>query len=613
LDDNRDKEMMRNQLIAIILMTVLFVAYFKFFSPTQPQHKIEPAQTAQQAVNNSAKEAEKPSTQAPVNHAGSALPPVSEIADPSAEEVILSDDKMELTFTRIGGRLKCAKLLFGGKDDASVQLVPTESVPDTEAVYPFGLQFTDETIADGLNYRRFDAQKDPSGKSVTFSYAIPDRGVIRKTFTIGDRSNIIEARVDYENATDKPQLLGLDQTPAYYLYWGPNIHSGDEKMGVKQAFVWRQTGKVEELPTANMVPSEGQEFFSKNVLNPDWVAVRSTYFAIAFKPEFEGGQGWASGGPKRFRFGFAAPRFEAPPKSVQSNSFSIYLGPCKQQSLAAAWQTLPEMFRFFQPPWGFMDKFAKMLLRLLNWFYHYIPNYGLGIIFLTVVVRFAMYPLTLKSMKSMKKMQLLGPELEALKEKYGENTQELNKKMMELYKERGVNPVGGCLPLMLQMPVFIALYRTLWSAFELRGAPFYLWINDLSQPDKMFHIPALAGIPVVSMFEYINLLPILMGLAMILSQKVMPVSGPAQNSQQKMMMNIMPLFFAFMCYSMASGLNLYILTSTILGVVQQKFIRVADSELKAKKAPAKRQHFYAAAQARKRQMVREAKKEKRKP
>jgi YidC/Oxa1 family membrane protein insertase len=261
-----------------------------------------------------------------------------------------------------------------------------------------------------------------------------------------------------------------------------------------------------------------------------------------------------------------------------------------------------------------MDWFAKLLLGLLNWFYAYIPNYGLGIIFLTVIVRVAIYPLTLKSMKSMKKMQLLGPEMEELKKKYGDNQQELNKKMMEIYKERGVNPLGGCLPLILQMPVFIAFYRMLWNAFELRGAPFVGWITDLSKPDRMFPMPWMANVPFLGpMFEYLNLLPILMGVAMVLSQKVMPVSGPAQNPQQKMMMNIMPVVFSFMCYNMASGLNLYILTSTILGVVQQKFIRVADAELKEKKkAPSKRQHFYTAAMARKRQVTREAKKEKKK-
>jgi len=218
-------------------------------------------------------------------------------------------------------------------------------------------------------------------------------------------------------------------------------------------------------------------------------------------------------------------------------------------------------------------------------------------------------------MKSMKKMQLLGPEMEALKKEHSSNPQEMNKKMMELYRERGVNPLGGCLPMLLQMPIFIALYRMLWSAYELRGAPFMLWIEDLSQPDRLLHMPWMAGIPLLgSSLVYLNLLPILMAAAMVLNSKMMPTGGAMQNPQQKMMMTIMPVMFAFFTYNMAAGLNLYILTSTVLGMVQQKFTHVEEKELEKKKTIGKRQHFYTAAKARQRQAARDAKKEgKRKP
>ncbi|MCX5758316.1 MAG: membrane protein insertase YidC, partial [Candidatus Hydrogenedentes bacterium] len=288
--------------------------------------------------------------------------------------------------------------------------------------------------------------------------------------------------------------------------------------------------------------------------------------------------------------------------------------PSEQKMLAQGWDTLPSVLRFFSPTWDFMDKFAKLLLYIMQKSYAVIPNYGIAVIVLTIIVRLVMYPLTLKSMKSMKKMQLLGPEMEEMKAKYKEDPQELNKKMMELYRERGVNPVGGCLPMALQMPVFIALYRMLACAYELRGAPFFFWIKDLSQPDHMFHIQALHGLQFVGTFEYFNLLPFLMGASMLLNQKMMPTTGPIQNQQQKMMMNIMPVFFTFICYNMASGLNLYIFTSTVLGMVQQKFTHVGEVELKVKKAAPKRQHFYTAAQAKKRQFAKEMKQaSKRKP
>ena len=183
---------------------------------------------------------------------------------------------------------------------------------------------------------------------------------------------------------------------------------------------------------------------------------------------------------------------------------------------------------------------------------------------LTVLVRMVMFPLTLKSMRSMKKMQTLQPEMEALREKYKDDQQELSKAMMVMYKERGINPVAGCFPMLLQMPIFIALYRMLWNAFELRGASF-LWMADLAQPDRLFKIPGADGLMVFNgALQYFNILPILVGVSMLLSMKLTP-TGPVQNPQQKMMMNIMPVMFGFISYGFSAGLNLYVLTSTVLG------------------------------------------------
>ena len=609
MDDNRDKETMRNQLIAIVLMTVLFVAWFKWFMPTPQPKKPVPAPQQQAQTQAPKKPAPKEAPKSPATTPGGfELPPIPTITDPVAEEVTIGNDHIELVFTRIGGRLKRATVLLG-KD--SVQLVPTASGPDTEVIYPLGLRFAEEQLGDALDWRRFDAERDPSGKAVTFSLTVPTQFTLRKHFSLGEKPNLIEARVEYENIEDKPRVLGMDQTPAYVLAWGPDVHSGDIAMGIKQSLMWYKEGRDESLAITSMTAGANGEAFLKTVPGAEWIAVRSAYFVVAFKPDFEGSLAWASGAPKDFRFGLAVPRFEAAPKTVQSNAFEVYVGPSEQKTLAEGWKTLPTVLRFFSPPWTPLDSFAKLLLRILNWFHTYvIANYGLAIIFLTILVRLGMYPLTLKSMKSMKKMQLLGPEMEELKAKYKDDAQELNKKMMELYKGRGVNPLGGCLPMVLQMPVFIALYRMLWSAFELRGAPFYGWITDLSQPDKLMALPFMAQVPFLgATFHHLNILPILMGLSMLVSQKVMPVSGPAQNQQQKMMMYFMPVFFSFMCYNMASGLNLYIFTSTVLGMVQQKFTRVSTAELQTKKKETKRQHFYTAAQARKRHMAREAKKD----
>jgi len=197
----------------------------------------------------------------------------------------------------------------------------------------------------------------------------------------------------------------------------------------------------------------------------------------------------------------------------------------------------------------------------------------------------------------------------------GDDKEELQRRTMELWRERGVNPLGGCFPLILQMPVFIALYRMLAMAFELRRAPFIFWITDLSEPDRLMRLPFEIPMPFSpNPIDSFNVLPILMGVAMVLSMKLQPGSATVQNPQQKIMMRIMPVFFAFICYNMASGLNLYILTSTVLGIAQNYIVHISDIDVDVapkKKAAKKYGSFYTAAQARKRETAKEARRQKR--
>jgi YidC/Oxa1 family membrane protein insertase len=308
------------------------------------------------------------------------------------------------------------------------------------------------------------------------------------------------------------------------------------------------------------------------------------------------------------------PQFTVQPQELHSVGMEMYVGPMHLGALNEAWDTLPQSLRFFESV-DIMDWFAKLLLRNLNWWYSLFNSYGIAIIMLTVLVRMAMLPLMLKSMRSMKRMQLLAPELKELQEKYKDDQQELSKQMMSFYRERGVNPLSGCFPMLLQLPVFITLYRMLWNAYELRGSSF-LWIEDLTQADKLFHIPFIASVPFIGgFFEYFNLLPILSGIAMLLSMKFTPASGPAVNPQQKMMMRIMPVLMTVMFYNFASGLNLYVLTSTVIGILQQQLVRAVDvkppEKIEKKEVrKGKKQDFYARAKERQRQMNKRAKKRK---
>lgn len=201
---------------------------------------------------------------------------------------------------------------------------------------------------------------------------------------------------------------------------------------------------------------------------------------------------------------------------------------------------------------GLLGIIAVPILRGLQFFYKFLPNYGIAIILLTLLIRTLTFPLQYKSFKSMKKMQIIQPELAKIKEKYKSDPQKMQKETMELFKRAGANPLGGCLPLILQMPVFFAFYKVLYEAVELVGAPFYFWIHDLSQKDPFY------------------VLPVLMAFSMLLQQKFTP-STTTDPSQKKIMM-IMPVVFGFIMKDLPSGLVLYIFVSTIFGMLQQLFV-----------------------------------------
>jgi YidC/Oxa1 family membrane protein insertase len=199
--------------------------------------------------------------------------------------------------------------------------------------------------------------------------------------------------------------------------------------------------------------------------------------------------------------------------------------------------------------WGF---FAELILRGLQFFYSLIPNYGMAIIFLTFVVRLITFPLQYKSFVSMKKMQIIQPELTKLKEKFKDDPMRMQKESMELFKRSGANPLGGCLPMLLQLPVFFAFYKVLYSAVELVDAPFFGWLTDLSNKDPYF------------------ILPFLMTGAMFLQQKVTPTT--VTDPVQKKIFMFMPLIFGFIMKDLPAGLSLYIFVSTLLGIGQQMLV-----------------------------------------
>jgi YidC/Oxa1 family membrane protein insertase len=237
-----------------------------------------------------------------------------------------------------------------------------------------------------------------------------------------------------------------------------------------------------------------------------------------------------------------------------SQVFTVFAGPQDYTRVSSLGIGL-ERAIYLGYPW--VRPLSVIMLRALVWVYRYIPNYGVVIILFSILTKLLFYRLTHKSFTEMKRMQDVQPKLNALKEKFGDDKEALAKAQMELYKKEGVNPLGSCLPMILQMPVFFALFQVLRTTIELRGAPFMLWITDLSQPDT---IAAIAGFP-------IHVLPLLMGLAMLAQQRF-TTTDPSQAGIGKMM----PILFTALFYSFSSGLVVYWLVNTILSVGQQYYI-----------------------------------------
>ncbi len=245
--------------------------------------------------------------------------------------------------------------------------------------------------------------------------------------------------------------------------------------------------------------------------------------------------------------------------------FTVYAGPKDLNALGSVGHNLTRTVNL-----GWFSFVAEPMLRILKLFHRFTGNYGVDIILLTVLVKLITVPLTHKSFKSMQEMQKLQPQMKKLQEKYADDRTALNKEVMELYRRHNVNPLGGCLPMIVQMPIFIGLYNALLSAVELRHAPFALWINDLSAPDRLppFPQPPLAVIAGTDI--RIPVLTLLMGVSMLVQQRMTPQTGDP--AQQRMMM-IMPLVFTVMFINFPSGLALYWLVNNVLTIAQQMIMQ----------------------------------------
>lgn len=303
-----------------------------------------------------------------------------------------------------------------------------------------------------------------------------------------------------------------------------------------------------------------------------WVGTRSKYFTAILVPdepvnEFKSVRYQTEGGntnsQKIFDFD-VRDNFDRRLPNSESN-YRVYLGPLAYDNLKAYKLHFEEMMN-----WGWFGIIGKGALWVFKFLYRYIPNYGIVLILFSILVKLLVAPLTKKQFDSTKSMQVAQPQIAALKEKFKDDPKRLNEETMKLYKELGINPLGGCLPLLIQMPILIAMFNLFRTTIQLRGAAFKgleFWIPDLSLPDTVGHFMG---------FD-INLLPIIMSVTMILQQKMMTPSNNATNPQMKNMPYIMTAVFFFMFYTFPSGLNLYYTLFNLMSIAQQKLTGRSDA------------------------------------
>lgn len=385
-----------------------------------------------------------------------------------------------------------------------------------------------------------------SKETLSLSYVTPNGLKITKLLTFYNGSYKFDMEVITENLTNYRQTLN------YQILLNKGLGNVFQSKAHKYEgpLSWINGEKVKDKPGkgSQVITHEG---------NIGWTAMTSNYFLTACLPQDQISQvivqrpPTESGKDVLLINRSTIINLKYPERLLESGSskkdyYSFYFGPKITQHLKSTNQNLEQAIDY-----GFFHFLAKPLILLLREFYKIIPNYGLAIILLTVIIKLIFWPLTDKSFRSMKDMQDLQPKLAAIKEKFKNDPTKLNQEIMGMYKQKGVNPFGGCLPLLLQIPVFFALYEGLMVSIEMRSAPFIFWIKDLSAMDPLL------------------ITPIIMGITMYIQQKMTPIS--TDNAQMKMM-TYLPLLFTFFFLSFPSGLVLYWLLNNILTIGQHYLI-----------------------------------------
>jgi len=463
------------------------------------------------------------------------------------KEVSVETPKYVARFTTQGARLKSFKLK-GYRAGIERNSPPIEMIEHTAGMpYPLGIRF-------GTNPRQSDDDIIYEVRDADLALATNEEGTLTFEGTTADGYRIVK-QLKFSGSSYTVDLAlstaGAPGSTADLIFT-----TVEKPKGAKRAVIFEGFMALEGSDLIHEYASDIETPLA--VESPVvWAGFGYTYFLSALLPANEAG---TSVEVSRTNWGLSMAASGQQPEGPggQQATYTVFIGPKVLDLLESFDRGLQKAINF-----GYFGFIAVPLLHVLNFFHQYTGSYGLDIILLTIVIKLLLWPLTQKSIVSMKRMQKLQPQMQRIKDKYGEDKERLNKEMMDLYKRNKVNPLGGCLPMVLQLPVFIGLYNALLTPIELRHASF-LWIQDLSRPDWESLPFALFGYHIG-----VPILVLLMGASMFVQQWMSPSVG---DPNQRRMMMLMPLVFTVMFVSFPSGLTIYWLVNNLLSIGQQYLI-----------------------------------------
>jgi YidC/Oxa1 family membrane protein insertase len=591
----------KNTTLAFILIGLILVVWLYFNSPTPPPPQ---TQTADSTLVKKDTVAEKPAQEIAkkeIEQIESA--PFGEIQPKEEEIVTIETDLVKLEMTSKGARIRKYYLKKYGtwyhydiKDttnfyDRHVQLVNPEKGGDFNIIF-----VTKEGKLVNTSALDFNSTIDKHYYKITgsdsliagYEFKTPDNRFIRKNFIFYANDYATRVDIELENMDD------IISSFRYDVVWSNGINF-TEKNSVDEANFSNASAFSGDEQLIIDAGTSGERVTKDINGKVDWVAVRNKYFAIIISPDQpsnEGGayfEGVGNQNKLDVREVYSA-SIKMPFKNekLQKDSFKLFIGPIDYDLLknyGNNLQAVVDFGSFFGLRFIIRPISEYVLLPLLQFLHSFIPNYGFVIIVFSIIIKFALHPLTKQSLKSMKKMQLLQPKITELKEKHKDDPQKVQKETMKLYSTYGINPMGGCLPMLLQMPILIALWSLFNVAIDIRQQPFMFWINNLSAPDVIYRLPfkiPLFGIDVISG------LAVLLGITMFFQQK-MSVKDPSQ----KALVYLMPVMFTALFMTFPSGLNLYYFMFNLLSIGQQYYVnhKKGDGELVPVENPKQKKGF----------------------